>query len=133
MDEGVPSAKAATMNTTISATLMKVDTFWNALARSMPRRCTSAIDQTSDERESERRHARHDTREVAAEGHGRKRGGCREADRGRYPPGNEPDRAMIDPRQEVVLAARAGKCCSEFRVGEGSAQRYDAADDPQHQ
>ncbi len=47
MDDGVPSAKAAAMNTTISATLMKVDTFWNVLARSMPRRCTSAIDQTS--------------------------------------------------------------------------------------
>ncbi len=46
MGAGLPNANAATMNTTISATLMKVDTFWNVLARWMPQQVDQATSTT---------------------------------------------------------------------------------------
>ena len=61
------------------------------------------------------------------------RDGCREADRGRDPAGEEADRGLVDARQEVVFAARPREGRRQLGVGQGAAQRDDAAHHPQHQ
>ena len=47
-------------------------------------------------------------------------------------PARNPTRRMVDPRQEIVLAARARKRGGKLGVGEGAGKRRGSADHPEH-
>src|SRR4029077_2326566 len=47
--------------------------------------------------------------------------------------GHEPERWVINLRQQMILASRARQCGAEFAVTKRAAKRRDASDHPEHQ